>query len=193
MVAMPRKKGRGQAEITDAGRFHLEHGHHPDRPELAPRPPRAVASEAETPVAADPPQDADPATETKPVSKDAVKPPSPSPAAVGPTLIAQVQKAGRFLRITGPGAEERARYRRAFDAARQCALEEYHLMYSRRAKGDFFLGLLRVTGEDDTEWNCIRLARSRAITDGDDVLAAATKDQSAFTTTSASSSSPGLT
>jgi hypothetical protein len=48
-----------------------------------------------------------------------------------------------------PSAEERACYRRAFDAARQCAPEGYHLKYSGRAKGDFFLGLLRVTSEDD--------------------------------------------
>ncbi|MFJ8310805.1 MULTISPECIES: hypothetical protein [unclassified Streptomyces] len=179
MVTMPRKKGRWQAEITDAGRFYLEHGHHPDRPEPAPRKPRAAA-EAGTPVAAGPSQDADPPTETKPAPKQAVKPPRPSPAAVEPALIAQVQEAGRFLRIPDPSKAERAQYRRAFDAARQCAPEAYHLKYSGRAKGDFFLGLLRVTGEDDTEWNQIRLARSRVITDVEDVLAAVTKDHSAF-------------
>ncbi|WDV32036.1 hypothetical protein OIM90_14100 [Streptomyces sp. AD16] len=91
-----------------------------------------------------------------------------------------MQEAGRFLRIPDPSAEERARYRRAFDAARQCAPDGYHLKYSGRAKGDFFLGLLRVSGEDDTEWNRIRLARSRVITDVEDVLAAVTKDHSAF-------------
>lgn len=153
LVTMPRKKGRWQAEITDVGRFYLEHGHHPDRPELAPRKPRAAASEGGAPVAAGPSQDADPPTETKPAPKRAVKPPRPSPATVGPALIAQVQEAGRFLRIPDPSAEERARYRRAFDAARQCAPDGYHLKYSGRAKGDFFLGLLRVSGEDDTEWN----------------------------------------
>ncbi|MFJ9631453.1 PE-PGRS family protein [Streptomyces sp. NPDC101175] len=180
MLTMPRKKGRWQAEITDTGRFYLEHGRHPDRPESAPRKPRAAASEAAVPVASGPSQDADPPTEAKPAPKRAVKPPRPSSAAVGPALIAQVQKAGRFLRIPDPSAEERARYRRAFDAARQCAPEGYHLKYSGRAKGDFFLGLLRVTGEDATEWNRIRLARSRVITDVDDVLAAVTKDHSAF-------------
>ncbi len=105
LVIMPRKKGRWQAEITEAGRFYLEHGHHPDRPELAPRKPRAAASEAETPVAAGPQQDADPPTETKPVSKRAVKPPRPSPAAVGPALIAQVQESGRSLRTPDPGPQ----------------------------------------------------------------------------------------
>ncbi|MEQ1463833.1 hypothetical protein, partial [Salmonella enterica] len=65
-------------------------------------------------------------------------------------MIAEVRQAGRFLRIPNPSDGERARYRRAFDAARQCAPEGYHLKYSGRAKGDFFLGLLRVTGEDET-------------------------------------------
>ncbi|WP_432096333.1 hypothetical protein [Streptomyces sp. bgisy100] len=91
-----------------------------------------------------------------------------------------MQEAGRFLRVPDPSAEERARYRRAFDAARQYAPEGYHLKYSGRAKGDFFLGLLRVTGEDDTEWNRIRLARSRVIIDVEDVIAAVTADHSAF-------------
>src|SRR5690606_22979224 len=45
---------------------------------------------------------------------------------------------------------------------------------------DFFLGLLRVSGEDDTEWNRIRLARSRVISDVEDVIAAVTADHSAF-------------
>ncbi|WP_240677907.1 hypothetical protein [Actinacidiphila soli] len=75
---------------------------------------------------------------------------------------------------------ERARYRRGFDAARTWAPSGYHLKYSGRAKGDFFLGLLRVTGEDDTEWNRIRLQRSRTITDIDEVIAGVRTDHSAF-------------
>ncbi|MFJ9799211.1 hypothetical protein [Streptomyces sp. NPDC101145] len=50
----------------------------------------------------------------------------------------------------------------------------------RPGEGDFFLGLLRVSGEDDTEWNRIRLARSRVISDVEDVLAAVTADHIAF-------------
>lgn len=177
---MPKHAGKWQAEITDDGHFYLEHGHHPDRPEPAPRKQRPVAAEPKPKVAAPPRRRAAPPPETKPTPTRAAKPPRQSPAAVGATLIAEVQKAGRFLRIPDPSTEERARYRRAFDAARQCAPEGYHLKYSGRAKGDFFLGLLRVTGEDDTEWNRIRLARSRVITDVEDVIAAVTADHSAF-------------
>nr|WP_274560999.1 hypothetical protein [Streptomyces spiramyceticus] len=118
--------------------------------------------------------------ETEPAPQRAAKSPRPSPAEVGAALIAEVRQAGRFLRIPNPSDGERARYRRAFDAARQCAPEGYHLKYSGRAKGDFFLGLLRVTGEDETEWNRVRLARSRVITDVEDVIAAVTADYSAF-------------
>jgi hypothetical protein len=180
LIAMPRKNGKWQAQIIEAGRFYLEHGHHPDRPEPAPRKPRSPAPGAKAPTAPRPQQDAAPPAETKLAAQRAVKPPRPSPAEIGAALIAQVQEAGRFLRIPDPSDEERARYRRAFDAARQCTPDGYHLKYSGRAKGDFFLGLLRVTGEDDTKWNRIRLARSRVITDVEDVLAVVTADHSAY-------------
>ncbi|MEV0533408.1 hypothetical protein [Kitasatospora sp. NPDC050463] len=95
-------------------------------------------------------------------------------------MIEQVQQAGQFLRIPDPSPEERARLRRAFDAAREYAPDGYQLNYSGREKGDFFLGLLRTSGLDETEWNRIRLQRSRVITDVDDVIAAIKADHSAF-------------
>ncbi|GHG14878.1 PE-PGRS family protein [Streptomyces hydrogenans] len=180
LITMPKHSGRWQAEITNDGRFYLEHGHHPDRPEPAPRKQRPAAAKPKPEAATPPRQRVAPPPETKPAPALPAKPPRRSPAEVGAALIAEVQKAGRFLRIPDPSAEERARYRRAFDAARQCAPDGFHLKYSGRAKGDFFLGLLRVTGEDDTEWNRIRLARSRVITDVEDVIAAVTADHSAF-------------
>ncbi|MFM9550869.1 PE-PGRS family protein [Streptomyces caniscabiei] len=180
LITMPKQGGKWRAEITDAGRFYLEHGHHPDRPEPAQRKQRLAGSEQRARATPSPQKQAAAPSTTKPAPQRAAKPPQPSPAEVGAALIAEVQQAGRFLRIPNPSDEERARYRRAFDAARQCAPDGYHLKYSGRAKGDFFLGLLRVTGEDDTEWNRIRLARSRVITDVEDVLAAVTKDHSAF-------------
>lgn len=180
LITMPKQGGKWRVEITDAGRFYLEHGHHPDRPEPAQRKQRSMAPEPQPRVAPPPQKQAAAASKPKPTPQRAAKSPRPSPAEVGAALIAEVQQAGRFLRIPNPSEEERARYRRAFDAARQCAPEGYHLKYSGRAKGDFFLGLLRMSGEDDTEWNRIRLARSRVITDVEDVIAAVTTDHSAF-------------
>lgn len=172
LITMPKQSGRWQADITNDGRFYLEHGHHPDRPERTPRRQRSAAPKLT-------PQAGPPSRQTAPSSATA-KPSRPSPASIGAALITQVQEAGRFLRIPNPSGEERARYRRAFDAARQCAPEGYHLKHTGRERGDFVLGLLRATGEDDTEWNRIRLARSRVITDVEDVVAAVTADHSAF-------------
>ncbi|MBX9397860.1 PE-PGRS family protein [Streptomyces sp. TRM72054] len=180
LITMSKQGGKWRAEITDAGRFYLEHGRHPDRPEPAQRKQRLAGSEQRARATPSPQKQAAAPSTTKPAPQRAAKPPRPSPAEVGAALITEVQQAGRFLRIPNPSDEERARYRRAFDAARQCAPDGYHLKYSGRAKGDFFLGLLRVTGEDETEWNRIRLARSRMITDVEDVIAAVTADHSAF-------------
>ncbi|MEV0553840.1 PE-PGRS family protein [Streptomyces sp. NPDC050597] len=180
LITMPKQNGKWQAEITDAGRFYLEHGHHPDRPEPAQRKQRSAGSEQRTRTTPPAQRQAAASSTTKPAPQRTSKHSRPSPTEVGAALIAEVQQAGRFLRIPNPSNEERARYRRAFDAARQCAPEGYSLKYSGRAKGDFFLGLLRVTGEDETEWNRIRLARSRVITDVEDVIAAVTADHSAF-------------
>ncbi|WP_442815080.1 PE-PGRS family protein [Streptomyces sp. NBC_01775] len=182
LIAMPKAGGGWRAEITDVGRFYLEHGHHPDKPAHAsrrktPATDEAVADRSPAP-ARDPSKPSD--VQAK-AAKSASRPPArPNLEIPGPALIEKVQKAGRFLRIPNPEAADRARYRRAFDAARQCAPPGYHLKYSGRTKGDFFLGLLRISGEDDTEWNRVRLQRSRVISDLDDVLAAVAADHSAF-------------
>ncbi|MFD8980063.1 PE-PGRS family protein [Streptomyces sp. NPDC059564] len=179
LITMPKEGGRWQAEVSDAGRFYLQHGHHPDRPEPAPRRSRTKAAATATTQESEPPEPKNPA-EPKTRVQRAPKVAQPSPADIGAALIAEVQQAGRFLHIPDPGEAERARYRRAFDAARQCPPAGYHLKYTGRAKGDISFGLLRVNGEDDTEWNRIRLARSRTLTDVDDVIAAVEKDHSAF-------------
>lgn len=190
LITMPKAAGKKwRAEITDAGRFYLEHGHHPDLPERTPRTALAASSAAEPTdkdVACPPSGGADRAQGVEPVAQQsASRKPARSVRAraqeiAGPALIEQVLAAERFLRIPDPAPEERARYRRAFDAARTCAPPGYQLKYSGRAKGDFFLGLLRATGEDNTEWNRIRLQRSKTITDVDDVISAVRADHSAF-------------
>lgn len=177
LVSLTDHAGAWKAEITEAGRFYLEHGHHPDRP--APRRRQRDADQGSTATASD--ERTGP--ERNPGAKGGAgrgSQPAHPPRLSGPALVAQVQQAGRFLRITDPGDAERARYRRAFDAARQCAPQGYHLKYTGRAKGDIVFGLLRATGEDDTEWNRLRLARSRMLTDVDDVIAAVEANPAGF-------------
>ncbi|MDI5965673.1 hypothetical protein [Streptantibioticus silvisoli] len=179
LIAMPKAGGkRWLAEITDAGTFYLAQGHHPDLPAKRPRVATAAgvsASPAGEPTASSGPGGAGQADCPATVA-DASTPRTPARPARGkgeiggPALIEQVLAVERFLRIPYQKPAERAGYRRAFDAARTCAPTGYHLKYSGRAKGDFLLGLLRITGEDDTEWNRIRLQRSRTIADIDEVI-----------------------
>ncbi|MFE2725008.1 PE-PGRS family protein [Kitasatospora sp. NPDC059327] len=184
LVLMPKAADKKWlAEITDVGRFYLEHGHHPDQP--AKKVGRSAGrGRVREPAAKVIRQDTQP-------DEGAVSPKQPTPtrpahllppprSVTGPALIEQVQQAGRILRISDPPPEERARLRRAFDAAREYAPDGYQLKYSGREKGDFFLGLLRTNGLDETEWNRIRLQRSRVITDVDDIIAAIKADHSAF-------------
>ncbi|MFJ9519369.1 PE-PGRS family protein [Kitasatospora sp. NPDC101801] len=179
---MPKAEGvKWRAEITEVGRFYLEHGHHPDRP--APKSKSTARTSADTASQSEPKQTVLPreqAAVRAPAERRPPKSPKESRAVSGPALIEQVQQAGRFLTIPDPAPEERARLRRSFDAARTCVPDGYQLKYSGREKGDFFLGLLRDNGLDDTEWNRIRLQRSRVITDVDAVIAALEADHSAF-------------
>ncbi|MFE2723287.1 PE-PGRS family protein [Kitasatospora sp. NPDC059327] len=184
LILMPKAADtKWRAEITDVGRFYLDHGHHPDQPakKVGRTAERGQVQEPATKVVRQDAQPGEGAMSPKSVAPTRPARPLPPPRSVaGPALIEQVQQAGRFLRISDPSPEERARLRRAFDAAREYAPDGYQLKYSGREKGDFFLGLLRTNGLDETEWNRIRLQRSRVITDVDDVIAAIKADHSAF-------------
>ncbi|MFJ1756645.1 PE-PGRS family protein [Kitasatospora sp. NPDC088134] len=184
LILMPKAADkRWRAEITDVGRFYLEHGHHPDQPAKKDGRPaeRGPVQKSATKIVRQDAQPGEGAASPKSAAPTRPTRPLPPPRSVtGPALIEQVQQAGRFLRISDPLPEERARLRRAFDAAREYAPDGYQLKYSGREKGDFFLGLLRTNGLDETEWNRIRLQRSRVITDVDDVIAAIRADHSAF-------------
>ncbi|MFI9270191.1 PE-PGRS family protein [Kitasatospora sp. NPDC052896] len=184
LILMPKAADtKWRAEITDVGRFYLEHDHHPDQPakKVGRSAERGQIQEPATKVVRQDAQPDEGAMSPKSAAPTRPARPLPPPRSVtGPALIEQVQQAGRFLRISDPPPEERARLRRAFDAAREYAPDGYQLKYSGREKGDFFLGLLRTNGLDETEWNRIRLQRSRVITDVDDVIAAIKADHSAF-------------
>lgn len=80
-------------------------------------------------------------SETKRTPRRAATLPRPTPAHIGAALIAEVQQTGRYFRIPIASDKERARYRRAFEAARQRAPEGYSLKQSGRARRDFFLSL----------------------------------------------------
>jgi hypothetical protein len=107
LVTTPREAGKWHAEITDAGRFYLEHGHHPDRPAPQPRRRRSKASSHET-VRVSPEE-----------------------------LVHMVEAAQHHLTIPNPPPAERAAWRRAVYAARRSGIPgSSGLMYMGRDNGD---------------------------------------------------------
>jgi hypothetical protein len=114
LVTTPRAAGRWRAKITDAGRFYLQHGHHPDRPVPQPRRSTAAASSRET-VQVGPGE-----------------------------LMRMVEAAQYHLVIPDPSPAERAEWRRAVYAARRSGIPgSGGLMYMGRDSGDMTIWAIR--------------------------------------------------
>ncbi|MCP2342991.1 hypothetical protein [Actinomadura rupiterrae] len=145
LVVTPRHEGVWRAEITDAGRFYLEHGHHPDRPEpgTASRAvPVSGARTAGTPLSAR-------------------------------ELIAHVQRAGGTLRVEDPDEGTRAAYRRAIHAAKRNGLvpDTMQLLHTGRSAGDLVIRLSNGGPEEETDWNRIRLGTRDKVSRRPDLIA----------------------
>ncbi|MFG1997597.1 hypothetical protein ACGFNU_00435 [Spirillospora sp. NPDC048911] len=155
LVVTPRHKGVWHAEITDAGRFYLEHGHHPDRPEPGSRS-RAVPGR-------------DTQTSDVPLS--------------GQELIARVQRAGGTLRVEDPDEETRAAYRRIIHAAKQNGLvpDSMLLRHTGRSAGDLVIRLSSGGLEDETDWNRIRLGARDKVSHRPDLITTVAKDPGLLT------------
>ncbi|WP_439655936.1 hypothetical protein ACSHWB_26260 [Lentzea sp. HUAS TT2] len=136
LVTTPRVDGVWTAQITDAGRFYLEHGHHPDRP--------GRSSDVKTkPVRsrpADQPQ----------------KPVRPQAKAVEISveeLLSRLHKDSR-LHIVKPDRDTRAALRRAIHAAKQSDLVPtgMHLRHHGRDDGDLIIELVEGQHPDAKYW-----------------------------------------
>ncbi|MEU0489777.1 hypothetical protein ABZ249_11135 [Nocardiopsis sp. NPDC006139] len=146
LVTAGKKQGKWQARLTDAGRFYLEHGHHPDRPS-----PGSDAKERERPARTTPEN----ALTSRPASSnDAAK------------LIADLNAGGGVLRVESPDLETRARYRRAIDRAKRYDLvpEGRSLRYIGRSTGDLVICLIDPANGGETEWNKIRITNGSTYT-----------------------------
>jgi hypothetical protein len=163
LVTTPRKDSAWRAEITDAGKFYLENGRHPDEPGL---PGTRVPAQ---PV---------PGSRGKPAATAGgrARPPS-SHAAV---LIEQVRAEGGTLHIPDPDPVTRARYRSALDAAKRSGIVPagYHLLHTGRDKGDLIIRLESDDHRDETDWNRIRLS-ARDLISVPEELAARLRDDRA--------------
>jgi hypothetical protein len=139
LVTTPRTEGVWVAHITDAGRFYLDHGRHPNHP----APTNAASARSASPragAAGGPRGDEDLLT-------------------LGRELINRVQDNGGTLRIDNPDTDTRATYRRVIHAVKQHDLVPTgcHLRHTGRNAGDLIIQLADDAHPDETEWNRIRL------------------------------------
>ncbi|WP_319462636.1 hypothetical protein [Micromonospora sp. RTP1Z1] len=181
LVDISRRGGVWRAQITDAGRFYLDNGIHPDHPDRLLGDAATPHQRARTAVAA--------AKEGGPASSRSEA--GGATAATGSTqspatetlehsrqLVKRLQSEGGTVRVESPDSEERAGYRRVIHAAKQHGLVPagFHLKHTGRAAGDLIIRLSNDDDPDEKDWNRIRLNTRRVTTDPDLVFAALEKN-----------------
>ncbi|WTW98264.1 hypothetical protein OG216_35175 [Streptomycetaceae bacterium NBC_01309] len=169
LVTASKRGGVFRALITDAGRFYLEHGHHPDRPDPVPRKRRTAGQRPATTTAAN--QDAAAPTAPKPPRNASVdgttaqrvnaKPAAATTAARD--LLDRITASGGVLRLENVDADTRSAHIKAVTRANSAGLvpSGHHLRHSTRSSGEFVIVLVDAAKPDTLSWNPPR--RSRAI------------------------------
>ncbi|MEU8178995.1 hypothetical protein AB0C14_39560 [Microbispora hainanensis] len=130
LVVTPRRAGVWYAEITEAGKFYLDHGYHPDRPDSVFRVPLSEGLSS------------GPGRRSHRVAE----------VGSAQRLVEQLQQADGMIHISNPDVETRASYRRLIDAAKRHGLvpEGYRLRHTGRDRGEDGSG-------SDTGWDHVRL------------------------------------
>ncbi|XVS66014.1 hypothetical protein ACQPYE_08160 [Actinosynnema sp. CA-299493] len=134
LVVTPRVDGRWRAEITEAGRFYLEHGHHPERPDVAGR--TRTTGKRRT---------------SKPASQK--KRPS-APQITAETLLKLLAEQDGHVQIGDPDDKTRAAWRRAITAVKRRNLVPagMHLRHHGRDEGDLVIELVQGEHPDAKYW-----------------------------------------
>lgn len=140
LITTSKRAGVFTAVATDAGKYYLEHGRHPDAESLqAPGTQPTVKSTA---------------------AKAQSQSPSRSIIDEARAMIDRLQKADdRTVRVSNPDDKTRALYRRAFYAAKYHAMvpEGTILRYTGRSSDDIIVHLQDASNPDETAWNQLRL------------------------------------
>lgn len=135
LVNTTKRGGTFVATITPAGRYYIEHGHHPEQPTTPTTTP--TASPTKTPASSGPTAKAD-----------------------AEALIERLRSApDKTVTIRDPSGDDRAAYRRTIHAAKQHRLvpDGTLLRHTGRSGGDIVIRLLDAAHPDETDWNRIRL------------------------------------
>ena len=159
LVDVTRRRGIWRAAITDAGRFYLAHGHHPDHPAHRPPPP------ATTPP-------------TMTAATRAGAQPATAVMALAQRLLDELTAGDGLVRIEQPDPPTRARYRGAIHAAKQHRLvpEGHQLRHTGRDHGDLVVRLYDPAHRQ--HWDRFRVATRGQLTATEDIITALRQDSS---------------
>jgi hypothetical protein len=167
LVVTPRRGGVWCAEVTEAGAFYLEHGYHPDRPDL-PEPSAPMTGAARSGE-----KRSKPAANPSAAGKTRRTPRSDVPVSMAERVIERLRKEGGTLHISDPDESTRAQYRSTLHVAvqRKVVPEGFHLLHTGRDAGDLIIRLENGEHRDETDWNRIRLSARDLITNPDELAA----------------------
>ncbi|MGC4865576.1 hypothetical protein ACLQ3B_09090 [Micromonospora sp. DT53] len=190
LVDVSRRGGVWRAQITDAGRFYLDNGIHPDHPDRLSAGRAAPRQRARTTVTATQgkPAPTQPRAGETTTAAGSTRSTTAATIEQARQLVERLQAEDGTLRVDSPDIEERARYRRVIHAAKQHGLVPagFHLKHTGRAAGDLIIRLSNDDDPDETDWNRIRLNTRRVTTDPDLVFAALATNPAGLEVTKAS-------
>ncbi|MEU1604029.1 hypothetical protein [Micromonospora matsumotoense] len=180
LVDVSRRGGVWRAQITDAGRFYLDNGIHPDHPERLSSGRATPHQRTRTAITANRSGSASSRSPAggSATSADSPQPPTTATVEQARLLVERLRAEGGTVRVESPDAEERALYRRVIHAAKQHGLVPagFHLKHTGRAAGDLIIRLSNDDDPNDRDWNRIRLNTRRVTTDPGLVFAALEKN-----------------
>lgn len=171
LVDITRMGGTWRAVATEAGRFYLEHGFHPQDPAHSARP-SLTRAESDTAGVSQ--------KQTAAASTDG---PGSATLALAQQLVDQLTQGDGVVRIAEPDEQTRARYRRAIHAAKQHKLvpEGYELRHTGRDSGDIVVRLYNKANGANNGWDAFRIASRHQTTIDEEIIAALQKNPSALT------------
>jgi hypothetical protein len=168
LVTVSRHGGMWRAAITEAGRFYLQHGYHPDHPDR---------------------RETDPSENASAPRIDRARPtPATGVLDQAAALIERLHAEGGTLTIESPEDDTRALYRRIIHAAKQHMLVPagFQLKHTGRGTGDLIIRLSEDSVADETGWNRIRLNTRRVTSDPSLLFQAIEKDPANLNVTESS-------
>lgn len=190
LVDVSRRGGVWRAQITDAGRFYLDNGVHPDHPDRLLNSTTTPRRRVRTTVTAkqDASAPAEPRAGVAITAAGSTRSPASAMVEQARQLVERLQAEGGTVRVESPDSDERALYRRVIHAAKQHGLVPagFHLKHTGRAAGDLIIRLSNDGDPDETDWNRIRLNTRRVTTDFTLVFAALEKNPAGLEVTEAS-------